>query len=145
MTTKARRANLPVSEDMAAQAQELTAPSSTTARLVLKAPDGTERVLPEDLQSLLKQVLLGAAKGENLRIGRVADELTSTVAADTLGVSRPTLMKMVERGEIRSFKVGTHTRFHRSEVDRVRDERRQDRMAAFAELRQLDDELGLDD
>lgn len=145
MTTKARPASLPVSEDMAAQAQELTAASSTTSRLVLRSPDGTERTLPNDLQSLLKQVLLGAARGENLKIGRIADELTSTVAADTLGVSRPTLMKMVERGEIRSFKVGTHTRFHRNEVDRVREDRRLDRMAAFAELRQLDDELGLDD
>ena len=62
------------------------------------------------------------------------------VAADLLGVSRPTLMKLAREGEIDSFKVGTHTRFKRDEVLRVRDARAAKRRAAFDELRALDEE-----
>lgn len=145
MTTKTRTPNLPVSEDMIAQALELTAASTAASRLVLKAPDGSELAIPDALQSLLKGVLHGAAQGESIRVGRISDELTSTVAAELLSVSRPTLMKMVERGEIASFKAGTHTRFHRAEVERVNLARRRDRAAAFAELREFDDEWEVND
>lgn len=144
MSTKTRQTSLPVSKGMAANAQALTA-ITPRAKLVLKAPDGTERVLPEDLQQLLMGVLAGTAQGDTLRIGRVSDELTSTVAAELLSISRPTLMKMVERGEINCFKVGTHTRFLRSEVERVQEKRRLRRMASFEKLRELDDEWGIED
>ena len=68
------------------------------------------------------------------------DELTSTVAADILGVSRPTLLRWTREGLIESFKVGSHTRFRRSDVLRLREQRETERREAFEKLRALDAE-----
>ncbi|WP_218121324.1 helix-turn-helix domain-containing protein [Actinomyces ruminicola] len=84
--------------------------------------------------------LASIAEHGEVTIGRVPDELTSTVAADMLGVSRPTLLKWSRDGVIDSFKVGTHTRFCREDVVRLRYERERERRRAFEELRALDAE-----
>lgn len=114
-------------------------PPLTKASLVLRTDDGAEVTLPRDLQKVLLGALTSIANDGEVTIGRMPEELTSTVAADLLGVSRPTLMKWVHDDEIASFKVGTHTRFQRDEVLRVRDLRAKQRRAAFDELRSLDE------
>ena len=114
-------------------------PPLTNASLVLRTDDGAEVTLPRDLQKVLLGALTSIANDGEVTIGRMPEELTSTVAADLLGVSRPTLMKWVHDDEIASFKVGTHTRFRRDEVLRVRDLRAKQRRAAFDELRSLDE------
>ncbi len=60
---------------------------------------------------------------DKIVIGRVPEALTSTVAADLLSVSRPTLMTWVRDGGIESFKAGMHTRFRRDEALRARADR----------------------
>lgn len=114
-------------------------PPLTNASLVLRTDDGAEVTLPRDLQKVLLGALTSIANDGEVTIGRMPEELTSTVAADLLGISRPTLMKWVHDDEIASFKVGTHTRFRRDEVLRVRDLRAKQRRAAFDELRSLDE------
>lgn len=114
-------------------------PPLTNASLVLRTDDGAEVTLPRDLQKVLLGALTSIANDGEVTIGRMPEELTSTVAADLLGVSRPTLMKWVHDDEIASFMVGTHTRFRRDEVLRVRDLRAKQRRAAFDELRSLDE------
>ena len=81
---------------------------------------------------MLLATLTSVAENGEATIGRLPDELTSTVAADILSVSRPTLMKWVRQGRIDSFKVGTHTRFKREDVLRLQAERMEERRAAFA-------------
>lgn len=66
------------------------------------------------------------------------DELSSSTAADILGVSRPTLMKWAKEGKIPSFKVGTHTRFRRDEVLELKRLRAKKRSDAFDELREFE-------
>lgn len=114
-------------------------PPLKNASLVLRTDDGAEIDLPRDLQRVLLGALTSIANDGEVTIGRMPEELTSTVAADLLGVSRPTLMKWTHDDEIASFKVGTHTRFRRDEVLRVRDLRVKQRRAAFDELRSLDE------
>ncbi|OAV61806.1 helix-turn-helix domain-containing protein [Enteractinococcus helveticum] len=113
----------------------------TDAQLVLKFPDGSEQPLASSIQKLLASALHSLAKNGSVSIGQIPEELTSTTAADLLSVSRPTLMKWVEAGEISSHKVGTHTRFKRQDVLALKMQREQDRREAFAELRALDAEL----
>ena len=63
------------------------------------------------------------------------EKLSSTSAAELLGVSRPTLMKWAKEGRINSFKVGTHTRFNRDDVLALKRSMEKNRNDAFEELR----------
>lgn len=115
-------------------------PVSAGSTLAMKTAEGAEVLLPHDVQQMLLKALASVARHGEVSIGRVPDELTSTVAADMLGVSRPTLMKWVNDKKIKSFTVGTHTRFKRDEVLRLQRRRSEERHAAFDELRSLDSE-----
>lgn len=114
-------------------------PVATGSTLVLRSSEGDEVELPASLQRILLHTLSSIAGDSQVTIGRMPEELTSTVAADLLGVSRPTLMKWAQAGEIDSFTVGTHTRFRRDEVLRVRTLRAQDRVSAHEALLAFDE------
>jgi len=113
-------------------------PFTKSSTLILRAADGEETALPAELQEILLRTLHSIASDGEVTIGRMPDHLTSTVAADVLGVSRPTLMKWARIGEIDSFKVGSHTRFRRDEVLRVRALRARERAVAHEALREFD-------
>ncbi|TFC50861.1 DNA-binding protein [Cryobacterium sp. TMT2-17-1] len=68
-------------------------------------------------------------------------EMTSTIATSVLGVSRPTLMKLVNDGLLPSHKVGAHHRFKHADVAKLAEVRRAARLEAFAKLRELDEAL----
>ena len=100
--------------------------------------------LPNELVGLVNRVLTAVARGERITVGTVPDELTTSVAATQLGISRPTLMKLLTAGEIPSHKVGSHTRVKTDDVVAFRKRRLEHQRAAFDELRALDEELGLE-
>lgn len=102
--------------------------------------DGTEESLSPRLVDFVSRVLSGLANGP-VSVSQMPDELTTTHAADLLGVSRPTLMKLVAGGKLPARKVGSHTRLSSVDVLRFREVRRAQRAAAFAELRALDEEM----
>ncbi|GAA3749680.1 hypothetical protein GCM10022239_26260 [Leifsonia bigeumensis] len=70
-----------------------------------------------------------------MHIRSMPEELTTTVAAELLGVSRPTFMKYIQSGEIRSRIVGTHHRVRSRDVIAFRERRDKDRVAALENLR----------
>lgn len=115
-------------------------PVTTGSALVLRSAEGEDVELPADLQQILLHTLASIAGDGEVTIGRMPEELTSTVAAELLGVSRPTLMKWARAGEIESFTVGSHTRFRRDEVLRVRALNARKRAAAHEALREFDAE-----
>mgnify|MGYP000908674290 FL=1 len=96
--------------------------------------------LPSSLQDMLFHTLRIIGEGGSVSIGQMPEELTSTVAANLLGVSRPTLLRWSREGKIDSFKVGAHTRFHLTEVMKLRDQRESERRKRCEELRALDAE-----
>lgn len=69
--------------------------------------------------------------------------VSTTVAADLLGVTRPTLKKWVEAGKISARKVGSHLKLDSGEILRVREEQWAGRKAAFDALRQFEQDNGL--
>lgn len=122
-----------VSDDTVLEAQRAQVPQG--ASIFITTSDSKTTSLSEDVQQILLQTLSSIAAGRGVSIGRIPEELTSTTAADILGVSRPTLMKWAREGKISSFKVRTHTRFKRDEVIKLKVDRAAARKAAFNELR----------
>lgn len=108
--------------------------------LTVATTSGGDLPLPAELGALLQKVLQAIAAGQAITVTAIPEELTTTAAAAMLGVSRPTLIKMIERGEIPSHKVGTHTRVTASDVLAARQGRRERERRAFEALQQLLDD-----
>lgn len=75
-------------------------------------------------------------------IGKMPDELTSTVVAEVLSISRPIMRKWVQAGKVDAYKVDSHARFRPHDVMDLNQPCAQNREDAFAELRALVAELG---
>lgn len=98
---------------------------------------GCRHEVPEALSQLLVHVIERAARGGTLHIRSMPEELTTTVAAELLGVSRPTFMKYIHSGEIASRIVGTHHRVRAQDVLKLRELRDSARVEAFRALREV--------
>ena len=105
---------------------------------------GRSTVIPPELGRMIQRLLDAVAQGETITVSRLPKELTTSAAAALLDISRPTLMKLIESGQIASHKVGSHHRLLASDVMAAKKARRARELAAFNALRELDDELGLD-
>ncbi|MFZ1411598.1 MAG: excisionase family DNA-binding protein [Micropruina sp.] len=98
--------------------------------------------LPPEIGRLLQQVLDVVARGGTITIGAIPDVVTTSSAAGILGISRPTLMKMIREEEIPAHRVGTHHRLHSFDVFAALKARRARERAAFLELMEAEgDEL----
>lgn len=145
MTVLLTNGTVLVDETLRAQASELVrqAHDRSFRGIKLVTDDGSEVELSADLGAFVGHVLEGLARGP-VSVTTLPDELTTTVAAELVGVSRPTLMKLVRDGELTAKKVGSHTRLSTTDVLAFRKTRARSRRAAFAALRALDEEFGED-
>lgn len=75
----------------------------------------------------------------------IKELFTTTEAATILGLSRPTLMKLVESGEIDHVKVGTHHRIPAEAILAFQRARRARRDKAAEALAEFSNEIGLAD
>ena len=137
MTAMLTAGNITIDETDVRLAEETPRPRGAT--VVLRDADGEEIQLPDRIQHMLLATLASVAQTGEATIGQLPDELTSTVAAEVLNVSRPTLMKWTREGRINSFKVGSHARFKREDVLRLLAERMEERRVAFVALREDQD------
>jgi excisionase family DNA binding protein len=109
----------------------------------LKVTVGGETIpIPVELSKFLIHVIENTATGHMMTLRSLPVELTTTAAADELGISRPTLMKLVKGGDIHAWKVGSHSRLRASDVIALKQKRAAARTAAFDALRALENELG---
>ncbi|MDK8664369.1 MULTISPECIES: helix-turn-helix domain-containing protein [Corynebacterium] len=108
------------------------------ADIAIRDRDGNDIDLPEGIQETVIAALQAIIKNGEVTITRMPAKLTSTSAAEILGVSRPTLMKWAKEGKISSFKVGTHTRFNRDDVLDFKRGLEKKRNDAFEELRSFE-------
>jgi excisionase family DNA binding protein len=99
--------------------------------------------LPPSVVRVLAEVLDHASRGEHVRVVAANDEITTGEAAELLGVSRPYLVGLVDRGEIPSRKVGSRRRLRLDDVLLYREVSQARRMEAVRELAAEAQELGL--
>ncbi len=99
--------------------------------------------LPAGAVELLAQVLEAMAAGQGVTLIPESAELTTVQAADVLNVSRPYLIKLLDRGAIPHRKVGRHRRIrmedivaYKDAIDRER-ERALDRLTREAQAHDM--------
>lgn len=84
------------------------------ARLI--GQTGEERELPAPLYEVLVAVAEALSEGRGVTVMPNDQQMTTQEAADFLSMSRPSLVKLLEGGEIRFTKVGRHRRVRLSDL-----------------------------
>jgi excisionase family DNA binding protein len=130
------------SQEEVDQARAFAPTLTQDARLSVES-HGDPSVIPPELSHILGRIVRVLAEGGTVTVGSMPKKLTTTAAAEMLDISRPTLMKMIERGEIEAHRVGSHTRLHTADVVAARQSRADRQMQSLNELRQMERELGL--
>lgn len=115
----------------ALEARGLQAPHGR-ARLV--SPDGTEIDLPEELFEILKFAAERLAGNQGVTVVPVDQQLTTQEAADFLGISRPTLVKIVDAGDLACTMVGRHRRVTLSDLLAYRENLARTRAEALQQM-----------
>lgn len=103
-------------------------------RATLVGPDGKERSIPAEIFEVLEQVANALALGDGVTVMPYATRLTTQEAADFLGISRPTLVKLLESGVIPFELVGRHRRVTLRDIVDYQERARADRRSALADL-----------
>lgn len=109
------------------------------ARPKLVGPDGAPIEIPEELYGVLRDAVNALSQGLAISIAPHNTTLTTQEAADLLNISRPTLVRLLDDGELPHTMRGRHRRVHLRDIldyqERTRAERRRalDEMATDAE------------
>ncbi len=93
----------------------------------------------------LTEFLEATADGERALVIRSVTDLTTQQAAAVLGVSRPTVIRLVESGKLPARLVGTHRRLDLRDVLAYRETSAAKRRAALDEMTREAEDLGLYD
>lgn len=100
-----------------------------------------EGAVAQGVLALLDAVTSGAT----VDLTELPADLTTGQAADILGVSRPTVVSLIDKGVLGASRIGSHRRLKTAEVLAYREHARRDRSAALDEVVAISDELGLYD
>ncbi|MCY7316844.1 MAG: helix-turn-helix domain-containing protein [Rubrivivax sp.] len=99
--------------------------------------------LPTSAVRLLVDILAELADGNAVEVVPVHAELTTQDAADTLNVSRPHLVKLMEQGGLPFHKTGKHRRVRFADLLQFKSHRDQASEDAMVDLAQQAQELAL--
>lgn len=86
---------------------------------------GVRAQVPVDVQRILRQVIDAFESGEAVTVIPHTEQLSTEQAAAVLGVSRPTVVRLIENGRLRAVKVGTHRRVALADLTRFISDQRQ--------------------
>ena len=107
-------------------------PHPLTPKLV--GPNGETVDLPEEIYQLLTIAVREMKAGHAVSLTPVMQRISTQDAADLLGVSRPTLVKLLETGAIAYEKPGRHRRVLLTDVLEYREEKHTAAMKSLDEL-----------
>lgn len=102
----------------------------------------SEAVLPEELRAVMTNVVMALRRGQAVTLAPHALRLTTQQAADLLGVSRPTLIKLLEDGKIPYETPNRHRRIQLSDLLTYQATRRSERRETLRDLTREAQELG---
>lgn len=110
------------------------------------ATPGDQVQIPKEIHEVLLQVIDAMQRGLAVSIAPQTKTLTTQQAADVLGISRPTLVKLLDANKIPFDRAGAHRRVRLADVLAYRSNRRQEQYDALEEMRaNLSDETPVED
>lgn len=116
--------------------RELMEHSSSPKLLI--SPDEDPVVLPEDLFHLLKDVIGALTQGLPVRVdAKRTTQVSTSQAADILGVSRATMVRFLEEGRLKFHQPGKHRRIELAEVLEFKRQTTRERHEAVADLQEI--------
>ena len=118
-----------------------------SAPAVLVGPDGEQIPLPMPAYEVLRTVVNAMERGASVSVEPVDRQLTTQQAADLLGVSRNTLVRLLDEHELPFERLGEsrHRRLRLHDVLAYRERKRTDRRSRLDELTRQAAEDGLYD
>jgi len=99
--------------------------------------------IPASAVKLMIEVLTQLGQGNCVNITPIHAELTTQEAADILNMSRPTLIKLLDAGDIPHFRTGNRRKVAFVDVMNYKQVMGHKRLSALDELTALDQELQL--
>jgi excisionase family DNA binding protein len=107
------------------------------------AAQGQSATLRGDAARAVVGLLRALVSGGTVEVQTLPAMLTTGQAADLLGVSRPTVVALVQDGRLPATLVGTHRRLRLSDVLAYREQQSTARRRALQEITHISEELGL--
>jgi excisionase family DNA binding protein len=101
--------------------------------------------IPVSALKLLVKILKATGEGKPISIVPIETEMTTQVAAELLGCSRPHFVKLLESGKISFVKIGKHRRVMMEDVVNYKNLRKSEQKKIMGKIMQSDEELGLYD
>jgi excisionase family DNA binding protein len=148
MTTQASEATtvLPPT-DMEAMLDLFRFLENVSEPAALLGPDGQTVPLPMEAYEVLVKVVASMRAGKAITIAPLDQRLTTQEAANFLGISRPTLVKLLEQGEISYERpaAGRHRRVRLNDVLDYQRRKRTERRTTLDGLTEQAAEAGLYD
>lgn len=99
--------------------------------------------LSRETAELMFRLIDARAQGEEIVVSPGNAEVTPTEAAVLLGMSRPQVRKLMDRGLLEFRRVGTHHRIRVASIRAFLEAERPHRREALTELAALQNDLGL--
>jgi excisionase family DNA binding protein len=110
---------------------------------LLLGPDGEQVPLPAEVYQVVVEVVAAMREGKVITLVPRTQRLTTQEAADFLGVSRPTLVKLLEAGEIPYDQPGRHRRLLFTDLLAYQTRQRANRRTALDQMTENASEAGL--
>jgi excisionase family DNA binding protein len=137
----ARETYLPDADEDVARVYDFLA-ARETAGLTAPTPQyflsgtatGEQVEIPQETYRVLRQVIEAMRRNLAVTVVPQTQTLTTQKAADLLGLSRPTVVKLLDEGKIPFERTGTHRKLLLRDVLAYRDERRAAQYAALAAM-----------
>ncbi len=130
-------------EDFGALLRLVESPGPQPPQLV--GPDGERTHLPQEVYEVLKHVVRVMAAGKAVTVAPHNLQLTTQEAADLLGVSRPTIVRLLERGDLPFTRPNRHRRVQLMDILDYQRRARTKRQAALRTMVEISEDLGLHD
>lgn len=98
-----------------------------------------------ELANTIVNLISAVGSGRAVEVNHLPDQLTTGQAADLLGVSRPTVVSLVDTGRLPGTRIGTHRRIATTDVLAYRDRVRTQSQTGLQEIVAISRDLGLYD